>query len=222
MENLKLNSKIEIINRDEKRTHGIIYDIVDDKIIVTISSDDREFVLLQVGEEVNCISYDRKNTVGFYGNVVDRIYNGMPAYVIANTRDFQRIQRRQDVRIPISIGILHTSNKFLLKAYETSKKEDLLINGERYLREGIMADISAGGCKFSCYDNLPLGSILLLVFNLGNDTFINKAVVLHKELKVVSNKTLYTYGLKFKDISEKDKEKIIRHIFQMMRKKRIK
>lgn len=222
MENLKLNSKIEIINKDEKKTQGIIYDIVEDKIIVTISSDDKGFKLLQIGEKVYCISYDSINTVGFFGDIIDRIYKNMPAYVITNTRDFQKIQRRQDVRIPISIGMSHTSNKFLINAYDTSKKSELLENAKRYLREGIMADISAGGARFSCYDNFPQGSILLLVFELEDNAFLTKSVILYKGIKTVSNKTVYTYGVQFKDISEKDRELIIAHIFKLMRKKRIK
>jgi c-di-GMP-binding flagellar brake protein YcgR len=222
MEKLKLNSKIEIVNKDEKKTQGIIYDIVEDKIIVTIPSDDREFKLLRVGEEVNCIYYDKKNTIGFYGDIEDRVYQNMPAYVIANAREFQKIQRRQDVRIPISIEIFHTSNKFVIKAYENNNKKDILKKAKRYLNEGIMADISGGGARFTCYDNLPQGSVLLLSFKLGDNTFVVKAVILHEGIKVVANKTVYTYGVKFKDISEKDKEKIIKHIFLMMRKKRIK
>lgn len=222
MENLKLNSKIELINADEKITHGIIYDIVEDKIIVTVSSDDKEFKLLQIGEEVNCITCDSVNTVGFYGEIADRIYKGMPAYVITNARDFQKIQRRQDVRIPVSIGMFHTSNKFLIKAFDTSEKDKILNEAKRYLKEGIMADISAGGSRFSCYDNFPQGSQLLLVFKLGEDTFLTKSMVLYKGIKKVSNRTLYTYGVQFRDISEKDREMIIGHIFKLMRKKRIK
>lgn len=222
MDNLKLNSKIEIINKDEKKTEGIIYDIVEDKIIVTIPSDDKEFKLLRIGEEVNCIYYDKKNTVGFYGDIEDRVYKNMPAYVIGNARGFQKIQRRQDVRIPISIEILHTSNEFVIKAYENNKKENILEKAERYLNKGIMVDISGGGARFICYDNLAMGSKLLLSFKFGDKTFVIKAIILHKEIKVVSNKTVYTYGVRFKDISEKNKEKIIKHIFLMMRKKRIK
>lgn len=222
MKNLKLNSKVEIINRDEKKAQGIIHDIDEGKIIITVPSDDKDFKLFRVGEEINCIAYNRKNTVGFFADIIERVYKGLPAYVLANARDFQKIQRRQDVRIPISIEVLHTSNKFLIKTYEKNREEEVLKKAKRYLKEGIMADISAGGAKFTSYDNFPQGSILLLSFKLGDESFFTKANVLHKSIRIVSKKTVYTYGVEFKDISENEREKIISYIFLMMRKKRIK
>ncbi len=49
MDRFKLNSKIELITEDNEIATGLIYDTMEDKVHVSIPSDDRQFKLFRVG-----------------------------------------------------------------------------------------------------------------------------------------------------------------------------
>ena len=222
MMEFNLISKIELITDDNEKTLGLIQDVIDDKIYVSIASDDKQFKILRVGDSLSGIVYDKDNVISFDAFVTNRIVGEIPIYEISKIKNLSKVQRRQDVRVECNLQVLYTNNKFLLKIELDDKNaKDIILNNERYLNKGWISDLSAGGIRFSCERKYHLDSILLLVFNLGSDTIITKGQIVYKSIKITSEKTFYVYGIKFIDINDEKREKIISYNFVVMRKNRL-
>lgn len=222
MMEFNLISKIELITDDNEKTPGLIQDIIDDKIYVSIASDDKQFKILRVGDRVSGIVYDKDNVISFDALITNRIIGELPIYEISMIENLSKVQRRQDVRVDCNLPILYTSNKFLLRMeLDDESTEDIILNNEKYFNKGWISDLSAGGIRFSCEKKYPLDSILLLVFDLDSDIIITKGQIVYKSIKATSEKTLYVYGIKFVDINDDKREKIISYNFIIMRKNRL-
>ena len=219
MDRFKLNSKIELITEDNGITTGLIYDTMEDKVHVSIPSDDRQFKLFRVGDMLKSIVYSGSETIGFNCIVTDRIYGDFPIYELSEIDNFMKVQRRGDVRVSFVNPMQYTGNRFLINIgnSETSPQK-VIENIGRYLKDGMMLDLSGGGLKLSFYENFDIGKMLLLIFDLDDDTFILKGRIKYKELNTIDKKTKYIYGIKFEDIDERLREDIIRFVFILMRK----
>lgn len=218
-----LMSKIEMITEEGEVTFGLIQDIVGNRLYVSMPPDDRRFKLLQIEDKIKCIVYDKNKVLGFDGVVLNRISGITPVYEIFSYDNFETIQRREFVRVKTTIPLIYTDNKYLINTNfeDHSKIKGKLENMKKYLKDGMISNISGGGLKFSCNENLRYVKLLLLVFELSNDIFVLKGEIVYKDINTSSNKTVYNYGVKFIDISEKTSEKIIRYVFQLMRKNKI-
>ena len=219
MDKFKLNSKIELITEDNEIATGLIYDTMEDKVHVSIPSDDRQFKLFRVGDMLKGIVYSGSETIGFNCIVTDRIYGDFPIYELSEIDNFMKVQRRGDVRVSFVNPMQYTGNRFLINIGNSEiSPQKVIENIGRYLKDGMMLDLSGGGLKLSCYENFDIGKMLLLIFDLDDDTFILKGRIKYKELNTIDKKTKYIYGIKFEDIDERLREDIIRFVFILMRK----
>ncbi|MFZ7131475.1 MAG: flagellar brake protein [Eubacteriales bacterium] len=225
MDFFKVNNKIELITEFYEKIEGLIGDVLEDKIYFSIPADDKNFKLLRVGNKVKGVVYEKHKVLGFYAIVSQRLIRDIPTYELSQFSDFSVVQRRQNVRVPCTLPMMYSSNKYLLNINENNSNNDTqeIKKGiVRYLENGMMRDLSAGGLKFSCTDNLNRNQMLLLVFNIEDDVVIVKGKIVYKEINPTDRKTLYIYGIQFDGLNEEKKEKIINHIFVLMRKKTIK
>lgn len=222
MMEFNLISKIELITDDNEKTPGLIQDIIDDKIYVSIASDDKQFKILRVGDRVSGIVYDNDNVISFDALITNRIIGELPIYEISMIENLSKIQRREDVRVDCNLPILYTNNKFLLRLELNDEgTDDIILNNEKYFNKGWISDLSAGGIRFSCNRKYNLDDILLLAFDLNSDKIIVTGQIVYKGIKATSEKTLYVYGIKFVDINDEKREKIISYNFIIMRKNRL-
>lgn len=218
-----LMSKIELITEEGDITFGLIQDVVDNKIYVSIPPDDKKFRLLQNGDAIKCIVYNNNKVLGFGAVVTNRIPGIMPIYEILSNDNFEVIQRREYVRVNTILDIRYTDNKYLLDINNDnySRTQEIIQNIDKYLKNGLTSDISGGGLRFSCEENFNQGTKLLLVFEISKHVFIVKGEIVYKDINVSLNKTTYTYGIKFVNVSEKNREKIINYVFLLMRKNKL-
>lgn len=217
-----LNSKIDLITDDDVTTRGLIHDIVDEKLYVSILTDDKQFKLLYVGDRLKCVVFEEMTGTEFDAVVTNRILGDIPTYELSELGNFQKIQRRQDVRINCTIPVFYTKNEYLLDLNMESIEKTDINSIMKYFKEGWMVDLSAGGIKFTCGENFKDYDEILLTFDIKDKKLLIKGQVLHKEISVSSRKTLYSYGIKFIDINEQQREKIIGFLFILMRKNRLK
>lgn len=92
----ELNSKIELIAEDDEKTQGLIHDIIDDKLYISITSDDKQFKLLYVGDHVRGIVIDDLTGTAFDAVVTNRIAGDFSIYELSNLQNICKIQRRED------------------------------------------------------------------------------------------------------------------------------
>lgn len=223
MEIFKLNDKIELKLENEGQTVGLIYDIRDGNILISISADDENFKLLRVGENVRASVYNRSEVISFHGKITGRISEESSIYILSELKDFRKIQRRNNIRVEMTKKLLYSDDRSLYDLnIKNENPEDLLKKLRKHLKEGLILDLSAGGLKFTSKKKISLGRRLIFVFQIGDEKMILKGRIVHKDLNLAPKNTLYKYGVEFIDIDEKEEEKIIQFLFVMMRKKRIK
>lgn len=219
MERFKLNSKIELVTEKDERVSGLVYDVFEDRIHVSIPADDRQFKLLRIGDILKAIGYSDKNTFGFECVVTDRIAGDFPIYELAEICNFIKVQRRLDVRVAYTNPMKYTGNRILMDIGNSDRSpQETMEDIRRYLKDGMMLDLSGGGLKLACYEDFSIGRTLLLVFELADETFIVKGRIRHKEFDTAHKRAQYIYGIEFEGIDESVKDRIIYFIFILMRR----
>lgn len=223
MEAFELNSKIELIKDDEESFSGLIYDIGDDKLYVSVSGDDKDFKILYEEESIEGVVYLEDEVVGFNCIISRRIYDGRPLYELSNLSDLYKIQRRKNVRIPYTREIPYTSDKELIGRIDRLEDPDEISFNMYYkFSRGMILDISGGGVKLSCNEDLQVKDHLYLRLDLGSKRVVAKGEIVHKTINRRDGRTKYIYGIKFINLPEKTREEVIRFVFILMRRNLLK
>lgn len=217
----KLNDKIELRASDGIKISGFFYDMKDDKVYVSISADDGNFKLLKTGESIKVDIYCCQKLVRFDATISARLFAKNSVYELSHMKNFREIQRRENIRVPYIQKVSYSANKFL-QQYDSNKGlvEDRLEEIDKYLKEGFMLDLSAGGIKLSTKENFNIGKKVILVIRVKEKPMILKGKIVYKEINFIPKRTVYIYGIKFIDIKTSQQEEIISHLFVLMRKNR--
>lgn len=223
IECFKLNDKIELTSKDENKTFGFVYDIKDGKIYISISADDENFKLINTGEKIRAAIPSKNQIISFDGIITDRLFEKASIYELSDLKNFRRIQRRENIRVSFTKELLYTDDEKIINSKILDKDiEEALESIEDSFKEGLMLDLSAGGLKLSIRKNYEVGQKLLFLMEFKGEKMLLKGRIVHKELNLVPKNTVYLYGIKFIGIRENQKEKIIKHLFVIMRKNMIK
>lgn len=223
MELFKLNDKIELkLEGEDDKTAGFIYDIKGEDILVSISADDEKFKLLRVGERVRAFVYNKDKVISFLAKVTGRISDETSVYRLSELRAFNKIQRRENIRVELTEELLYADHRILGNLnIKDIKPGKLLARIQEYLKEGLILDLSGGGLKFSTKESFPIGKNLILAFELEEEKIILKGRIVHKDINLIPKNTVYKYGVEFIGIEAKQQEKIIKFLFVVMRKNRM-
>lgn len=217
MDSLTLNSKIELGTKDGKKASGLLYDIIDNKIYVSVTMGKVQESIFYKGDNIEGIIYDENMIFGFTGTVSDRLQKGNPIYEISDIGRLTRMQRRTSVRADCSIPA-----KYAYKDYpvgrDYNESEEANFQGiTSHMEEGIIVNLSGGGLRLSCAKDLVIGTELIIEFNLNNEIAV-KGKIKHKKIKILRKKAAYFYGIDFYNMDGKVKDKIISYVFILMRK----
>jgi len=134
------------------------------------------------------------------------------------TGELIKIQRRQyfrfDCTLPVKYRIVNEEGNNDPGMGETEAKAIPL-------KDAVTRDISGGGVCIALEENVEKGTVLELYIDLGkeeNMNFVGKVV--RVERKDISEIYKYEAGIAFEAIDDKEREKIIRFIFDEQRKLR--
>lgn len=221
MDSFELNYKIEMITEDEDKIFGMIYDIVDDKLHISVTSDDKNMKFLYVGDLVRCIVFNDSTGTSFDATVSNRIPGSIPIYELSNICNLTEVQRRQDVRVDCNMDVLCSMDKTLLNL-EKLKVEELQIDDIKGMFNTVrLSDLSGGGLRFTSYDRVDSLALMFFLSLEDDELFVKGSIVSHN-IKLTPRGSFYSYGVKFIDISEKEKDRIIKFLFVLMRRNRLK
>jgi c-di-GMP-binding flagellar brake protein YcgR len=221
MDMIKLNAKIQVIGLDCIITEGMIVDKTDHSVDFSIPADDKNFRLFHEGEQVQAQVFGKNKGMLFCGYISKRLSRDVPTYRISNLSEFETIQRREDVRVLCSAALDYSSDKQLLElASEMENAQEVLERIASLMKQAFMIDISAGGVKFSCHENLQEGQQVLFLISICEKMLVIPGTVVHKHLTIDPNHIKYFYGIHFNELDEETKELIIRHVFRIMRMQR--
>jgi c-di-GMP-binding flagellar brake protein YcgR len=122
----------------------------------------------------------------------------VPAVVVELIGASQEVQRRYNVRLPVSLRLL---------VWEISDDDD----DDSPPMIGSVYDLSGGGMQARIPRRLHIGERFWVRFELPERGFIETEAVVRRHIAGD------VYGLAFEDISAADSERIIRAIFSIMR-----
>lgn len=148
----------------------------------------------------------------FPSSVIKRVAEPVPMLFVKYPleKEIQRIQRRYYVRVnavtPIEYGILDPTDK-------DNKNVELL--------PGNTIDLSGGGLQFITKHNVPENKLLQINLNLNNE----KLIVFAKPARIrpypdEKDRQYWAVGVQFINISESERDKIIKYVFDWQREMR--
>lgn len=234
MKNVEINSKVEMIAANSKKTFGTLYDIREDLILVSVSPGDKAFKLFYPEDEIDLVIYDKDSLCVFKARVLERESDEYLIYKLERISEIERQQRREHVRIEYTSAIQYSDEEELILS-SMGRINRLVVreNNLENFKSGYVEDISGGGLKLRTNERLEPGLTLrasekmepglILVFKVSveNEDLVVKGEVCHRDEKEIYGEKWYTYGVKFIDVDEGTTDKIVEFVFLLMRKNKL-
>ncbi|MGI5901199.1 MAG: flagellar brake protein [Desulfitobacteriia bacterium] len=172
-------------------------------ILIGVPFCEGQFIPLREGTSIELFFNDDVCAYSFTSQVIKRISYPIPTLIIEYPQKIKKIQRRQHVRVPVVEEI----------EYQVVEKEDL-----GPVKRGYILDLSGGGLLLKASEDLSPNTILLLNINIPGTEIEIPGTVIRSE-KEESDKT-YKIAIRFHEISERVRDKIIGYLFDIQRQMR--
>lgn len=205
---ITINSIVEILWQ-ENIYKSTIQDINENEILISIPVSEGIYLTLKAGDEIEQIFYDDKgNVLAYKTNVLGRyVEKEIPFYRLSKPYDIKKIQRRDNVRV----NVVQIINYIRQTELEKDIKEQ-----ENY-ENALLLDLSGGGMRIKVKEKLSLNDSIISNLTYENEKIVVKGKVMRIEK---TNDKRYIYGVKFMNIDNLTREKIIKTVFRIMRKQR--
>ncbi|MCR4434479.1 MAG: flagellar brake protein [Clostridiales bacterium] len=167
---------------------------------------------VRIGTVMDICFLTKGDLMTFKARVLDRDQKDNIALLkIEAVSEFEKIQRRQFFRFEWSIPVQYR----IVSSYHSEQ------NGDEPFINAVTKDLSGGGLCIVSKDKIELDKILECQLTLGSDEtikFFGKVIrVVRREDK---GNCKYEVGVAFRKIDQKDRESVIKHIFEEQRKLR--
>lgn len=212
--------------KEEKRVYRTkVYDVIsDEEIRVYMPMEGGKLILLPIDGEFELCFYTQQGLFECYARVVDR-YKSDNVYILDMilTTNIRKFQRREYYRLNC---ILDMKCRSIGASIEDRLKERIsqrveFLDTDFTLQDGVIVDISGGGARFVSSQKYDKDSYILFIFSL----IINGAPVSYSvEGKVLFSDEIarkegtYENRVQFVNLTNDDREGIIRYIFEEERK----
>lgn len=206
---LSIGDRIELIrinSKGKKNYISQILDIIDEEtFIVSGPIHKSEIILMHKGEIVK-VSYiiEGKGRYSFNARVLRREYERVYKLELQKISDTKRYQLRGFYRFAIDIPVI---KEFAIKR---GNEKDIVTEKCR------TKDISGGGLMLYSNYKHEIGDMVICKFNIDDHQVHTKGKIVRVD-KVDTFDYNYGLGIRFLDISEKDRDRIIQFIFLKQR-----
>ena len=207
----------------ERKTYSTrVYDIVsEDEIKVNMPFENGHIVLLEVGDDYDLCFYSGNGLYQCYARITDR-YKSDNVYVLCMelTSPLRKFQRREYYRLNCILNM--KCREVGEKEFAEIKENDVsIINTDLILEDGVIVDISGGGAKFISDKRFDKDTKILFMFDLNmngkpTEYSVIGRIILSEPLEGRDGE--YRNHIQFINIKDKDREGIIRYIFEEERK----
>lgn len=155
---------------------------------------------VHAGTYVEVSFWDEIASYKFNTKVVQRIAVPIPVFVLEYPDEIKRVQRRNYVRVPA----------FFPLTYQVLEK-----TGLSDLKKGYMQDLSGGGMRFQTTEKLDVGTIIYAYLDLPSGTLGTPGRI--TRVAQIEDSKYFSTSVMFHQISERDRDKIIRCVFDIQR-----
>lgn len=215
-----------------------LVDLIDaDVISIAAPMRNNKMIILEVGEWYNLCFYSSKGLYQCNCTLMNnRRENNLIVSVVRLSSDLEKVQRRQYYRLEcihevdyriISMEEELLDNKVKLDNFKNTEersecRKKLMQMNSEWLR-GSITDISGGGARFNSYQVHQPGERVRIKFDFLSSGELKK-LVLGSEIiyadKLINQSGAYEYRVEFKDIGKRDREDLIKYIFEQERHRR--
>lgn len=201
---LKIQPALNMKLKDYRRVYSTkIEEVEEDTIVISAPTHKGVVIPFRPGQQLIAGVSKEDALYGFYTNVTERgKINDMPVLRIKKGKHSKRIQRRKYVRID---GISQVDLKILKRS---GGGDEVIYFDKRKVRE---KNISGGGMLILSPTILAMGTILEISVSLPHFGMIRTVGEVVRVQKVEDE---YEIGISFINLSEKDREKIIKYVYQ--------
>lgn len=241
-----IGDKIEIkriMNSDEtensdKYHKSQLVDILDDsKVNITMPIEGGKLYPLEIGERYQLCFYTAKGLFQCKCSIVERFRsNNVYIAVVRFTSDIEKLQRRQFYRLEcimdIYVRILSESEsndrkKLLEKKYKNDEeKAAISLRLKNYIpewKEAVATDISGGGIRFIANYRIEKGTLTEVKLSVNIDSVSRQIMAGAKIIScegILNRPGFYEHRTEMYDIPLREREIIIRYVFDEERKRR--
>lgn len=160
----------------------------------------REVVPLREGTKVKLTFWDEAAAYSFEGKIMQRIAVPIPMFILELPESVAKVQRRNYVRVPALYPVL----------FQSVTKEGL-----SDLQKGTLLDLSGGGMRFLTKERVENNALLYVHLTLPKGEIKTPVRVCRSE-KLEDSKH-YTVSVEFHEILERERDQIIRCVFDIQR-----
>lgn len=195
---LDVNSIVDI-QKGGKVYKSKVQIIKDNFIFIDVPLRKNEYLLLKDKEKVSLVIHEKGGNVYKLNctTLGKNIAGNIRLYRLSKPHSVQKIQRRDYVRV------------------ETTNKIKCLTDKEKF--DAILLDLSGGGMRVKITENLKLDDIIYaFIKDKNNNKLKIKGSVVRVEDKVQMEYNVI--GVKFVEITNREREAIIQVVFNIMRK----
>lgn len=201
---LEINGNIQILD-GEVAYKSNLQDVSENYLLIDIPVNNGIYLTMNDNDEIEAEYYvDGGSYYKFNCRVLGRTKEGkLNLYRLSKPYNIIKIQRRNFVRVDmVEYAFYNLPND----------------NKEEKWKKGIILDLSGGGMKIKTEEKLSLRDRVTVNIFIGEN---EKVQVVGEAVRVEKiNTNEYICGLKFKEISERTRDKIIQKVFEQMRKQR--
>lgn len=215
----KMNRKIEVFSLDDKKIgDSTVQDEDENCIAISVPFGPKGFKSLHPGEKVRAIYCGDDNKVyDFVSEVIDFKKDHILLIKLSKPEEYDVIQRRQYVRIPIMLDMEYCILEEMVDIKNVSASEVKKIYKDFKWKKGYTYDLSAGGTGTVFQEAVALGNKVLFFFK--DDEL--KSAFIGEVVRVITNThagdKLFKIGIRFMNLEYQTEEKLVQYIFQKMR-----
>jgi c-di-GMP-binding flagellar brake protein YcgR len=207
----KINEKIEII--DNSITYKAnIQDIKRDYVMISMPVSEDKYYIMHKGSTVEFYITGEKEITKFKSEVLGKkVENSISLAILSVPVFVEKIQRREYFRLPVA---LDAKLSMLTGDRVYSNIKDVPVGFFNRMKACIIVDISGGGLKVAIKEHMSKGHYVIVLMKIPDEIFLLCKIVWVEKDNINRN---YRVALRFEGISERDRDKIIKFIFEKMR-----
>ncbi|WP_160670750.1 PilZ domain-containing protein [Clostridium sp. C8-1-8] len=204
---LAVNNRLDVLY-EEKIYKCQVQDLEENFFNINIPVSEGEYLTVPRGIDLEFMSFcDDGDVYKFKSTIISRSQeNNISMYVMANPFEIQRIQRRDYVRVKVAQII-----NYITGDYSLADIDELRLNN------AILLDLSGGGMRVKVKEQIAKGDKIISQLKYGTQELFVKGTVVRVE---ATEDKKWIYGVVFDEIDERTRDRIIRMVFDIMRKQR--
>lgn len=204
---LLVNNRLDVLF-EEKIYRCQIQDIGENFFNINLPASEGQYLTVPRGLDLEFMSFcDDGDVFKFKSTIISRSQeNNIPMYVMTNPYDIVKIQRRDYVRVKVAQIISYITGNYKIDDIEKLK-----------LNTAILLDLSGGGMRVKLKEKLSKGDSIVSELKYSSQQALVKGTIVRVE---TTEDKQWIYGVNFDNIDERTRDKIIRMVFDIMRKQR--